>query len=718
MSNQIKLTRINPSCVRVQITQPGVEPKGSALNRYGFIMEEAAHREGPSQLELKQGKDDSCVLEAFNAAGTSLFRLEKATLAPRRAMTEFALFDDAEDWIGFGDQTRKRLFHRGHLVHCEVLNVTSYIPVPLFMSTRGYAILVNTTYQTTFDMGASQPDKFGWLDTSGSIDFYVMQGNGFKELLTRYLELTGKPELPPKWSFGLWYLSRIQANDAEVMNDARLFREYGIPCDIIGLEPGWMDESYDFSTNKQWNRKNFPLPSWQKNCEHTFIKALKRMGYHLELWLCNDYDLSYEEERRIGVTQAKEEVSQGSFCPHAEVDTHFSTPIYADKLTKPEEPWFRHLEQFVDWGADFFKQDGASQVCFHPDRLWKGAEMLDSEMHNLYPLLYSRQMNEGFAKYTNRRPLVYTVAGWTGFQHYCGTWTGDTGGRIETLGAMLNTSLLGHSFCTNDMEVATPEGLHFGYLLPWSQIDSWTYFRMPWHQGTKLLAMHQDYSRLRSRLVPYIYSAAWQACQTGLPMLMPLLMEYPDDAECREIRHEYLLGRDLLVTTFIHDIYLPNGTWRDFWNGQEYSGNAKLTYECPDNRGGGLFMRSGAIIPLKPVTAYVEEKVTDTIELWIYPGDATQSSCTLYDDDGVTFAYREGDFTETAISYERSGNTLTIRISPDAKCKVTHWSLVLCTSTRPAHASSNGTELQGQFDEARGEFRLEQIQPGETSITW
>lgn len=739
MDHEIHPTRINPDCVRVRIAPQGVPPRDSALNRYGFLMEEAARRDGAPRLQLTSGDGTEYVLEGRDERGGLLFRLKRIDFAPRRAVAEFELFDAAEDWAGFGDQTRERLFHRGHRVRCEVSNVSSYIPVPFFMSTRGYAILVNTTCRTIFDMGAAAPDKFGWADASGRIDFYVMRGASFKELLARYLELTGRPELPPKWSFGLWYIGRTQADDTEIMNDARLFREYGIPCDVMGLEPGWMEEIYDFSTDKAWSKERFPLPDWQKKCDHTFIKALKRMGYHLELWLCCDYDLSYEEERRAGAVREERQERQlplceeenrtaaareletpgtGSFCDEADLDTHFSAPLLADKLTKPEEAWFHHLEKFVDWGADFFKQDGANQVCFHPDRLWKGAEMHDDEMHNLYPLLYARQMNEGFRKYTGRRPLVFTVAGWTGFQHYCGTWTGDTGGRIETLGAMLNTALVGHSFCTNDMEVAQPEGVHFGYLLPWSQINSWTYFRMPWLQGAKLLAMHQDYARLRSRLIPYLYSSAYQSCRSGVPMLLPLMLEFPDDAACREIRHEYLLGRDLLVTVYKHDLHLPEGSWRDLWTGREYAAGELRDFRWPENRGGGLFLRSGAIVPLKPVSNYVGETADDTIELLLYPGSAEHSRTVLYDDDGVSFAYRDGDFTETELSFERKGDTLTVRIGPDARCKVRNWSLTLCIPAAPARIANNGTAAEGSFDAERGELRIARVEPGEVVLTF
>jgi hypothetical protein len=167
-----------------------------------------------------------------------------------------------------------------------------------------------------------------------------------------------------------------------------------------------MDKDYDASLDKKWNPKLFALTDWQKKGEHTFIKALQRMGYHLELWICNEYDLSYEEERKISAELEPDDRPGPAFSELADMDEHFLWPRRMDQITKPEEPWFEHLKQFVDWGADFFKQDGAWQICAHPDRLY-GNGMTDAEMHNLYPLLYSRQMWEGFAQYKNRRELAF-----------------------------------------------------------------------------------------------------------------------------------------------------------------------------------------------------------------------------------------------------------------------------------------------------------------------
>ena len=259
--------------------------------------------------------------------------------------------------------------------------------------------------------------------------------------------------------------------------------------------------------------------------------------------------------------------------------------------------------------------------------------------------------------------------------------------------------------------------IHFGYLLPWSQINSWTYFRMPWLQGDRLFRMHREYAQLRSQLIPYLYSSARCSCQSGLPMLMPLAIEFEHDPNCRDILHEYLLGESLLVTIYKHDLYLPAGEWRDVWTGDVYSGNTVLKdFQWPENRGGGLFLRSGAIVPLGPVMNYIGERPADTLEVVIFPGNAEHSAMELYDDDGVSFRYRDGDFTLSRITLDRTAGGWRIGIAPDAGCRIENWSLRVALPEQPAKVLNNGREIGGEFDRKRRELRLDPVQPGEVVI--
>ncbi len=653
MTMNITMRRLSADVIRVQAIPPGAK-RDSALNEYGFLFEAALEPAPENAAGLEIIRDADSRLTAY-ADGVKLFALTSWSVDGGASKTIFESLDSTEDWVGFGDLVRDRIYHRGHRIECVLTDVASYLPVPFFMSTRGYGILVNTTCYVTFDMAHEDERHFGWTDRRGAVDFYVIAGADFKSIQRRYLDLTGKPVLPPLWSFGLWYICRTQADVDEVMRNATEFRDRGLPCDVIGLEPGWMEKDYDLSTQKDWSRKRFDLPDWQLHGCHHFISALKRMGFHLELWLCCEYDLGYEEERRRGRPRAEfAEMTESDLKARRkdiDIDGHLGDTRLSDGITRPEEPWFEHLKKFVDWGADFFKQDGAYQVSFHPDRYWRGCGLNDDEMHNFYPLCYSRQMSEGFENYTQRRGLVFTVGGWTGFQHYCGTWTGDTGGRLETLGAMLNTAMIGHSFCTNDMEVTEPEGIHFGYLLPWSQINSWTYFRMPWTQGSRLLAMHRRYGELRARLIPYLYSCARGACQGGDPVLMPLPLEFPGDGGCRNILHEYLLGPALLVGIYKHEMYFPAGEWSDFWTGELVSSPGETrSVEWPEEYGGALYLREGALLPLGSVMAWRGEQPLEVMELIWFPSAARPSEFEFYEDDGVSFQYRAGRFAVTRIT--------------------------------------------------------------------
>jgi alpha-glucosidase len=732
----IRIRFLKDNLLRIQVTQKGNKFRETALNRYGFIQEPATgdlkvkfNRSGniftaaTSKLKLTGNRSTGEII-ITDLSGRKVFVDQTAAnFSDSSSHVVFRAGKD-EDWIGFGDQSRERIYQRGFIADCHVRNVQSYIPVPFFMSVNGAAILVNTSFRIIFDMCKTSRDSYSWTDYSGSVDYYLFTGAGYRELIDSYTELTGRPKLPPEWAFGLWYICRTQANDYEAVNDALNFRREEIPCDVIGLEPGWMEKNYDFSTKKAWSRSRFPIPDYARNGPHNFINSIKRMGFKMELWLCNDYDLAYEEDRRL-VTQATGSRSGkpgSNLYNFVEADGHLAKVEEKEAAGSKEEhagtknePWFEHLKKFVDQGADFFKQDGSNQVLDHKGKIW-GNGMPDKELHNLYPLFYSRQMYEGFKEYTNRRPVVFTPCGWTGFQSWSGTWTGDTGGRLSTLGAMLNTSVVGHSWSTNDMEVTEKEGIHFGYLQPWSQINSWNYFRMPWIQGAELTAMHKFYSRLRSRLVPYIYSWAYYSTRSGWPLLIPLTMEFPDDKNCRNNLHQYLLGRDLLVGIYRDTIYFPKGLWKDYWTGSIVQGDAERKISWPDDRGGALYVRSGAIIPFGPVMQYRGEKPMNEITLYIFP-DQNGSEFNFYEDDGTSFEYLQGKYSLTHISEKAVRNMVTVEIgASEGGFKRTdgtrEWNIIMHADKSPVSVQYNDNPHPANkisWDDGRKELTIKGI---------
>jgi len=578
-----------------------------------------------------------------------------------------------EKLYGLGDIDRTRLDRRGYRYRVWVANVKSYIPIPFLMSDAGWAICINTTFEHFFDVGAANPDILSVRSPYGAPDITLYTGKDFAELLYRFTSVSGRPLMLPRWAMGLTFVCNTHANASELISDGLNFRREDMPCDILGLEPGWMEKNYDYSINKQWSSERFYIPSYASKGPTTFLGAVGRLGYKLSLWLCIDYDLTYYEEQLIaGETNAETKESDcgddsGRGAISFEQDEHFSN--YDRKMdtgTKPDEPWFEHLKKFVDQGVSAFKLDGSDQVLDHSDRLY-GNGMGDKEAHNLYPILYAKQMSNGYSDHTGTRSMIYTVSGYTGIQQYAATWAGDTGGGFGSLVSLMNNGMCGHSNTSCDMDVFSTPGMHFGFLQPWSQLNSWNYWRHPWLLEEENKEIFRYYDKLRYSLVPYFYTAAYQAYATGMPVLRALPLVYPHDANVYERLSQYMLGDCLLVGVFLDqdirtdaegrqtNFYLPEGVWYDFFTGEKYEGGRAIYYEPPKDKGGALFVKSGSAIPFASDTRkFIGDKPFDayTIRAW-----GENAVGTLYDDDGISFGYQNGAYALTTLTV--ANGTLT-----------------------------------------------------------
>ena len=286
--------------------------------------------------------------------------------------------------------------------------------------------------------------------------------------------------------------------------------------------------------------------------------------------------------------------------------------------------------------------------------------MTDEEMHNLYPVIYAKQMAQGFENHTRRRSMIYSAGGYAGVQQYVATWAGDTGGGAKPLASMLNLAFSGHSNHSCDMNVSDVEGIHFGFLQTWAQENNWDYWYQPWLLKEEHTAAFRQYDQLRYRLLPYLYSAAAEAALTGYPVMRAMSMVCPDDPAWDARLGQYMLGDFLLVSAFSKDVRLPAGDWIDFWSGKRTTGPATLPVEIAPNRGGALLVKSGAIIPTWPVCDHVEKGWSPEVGLLVYP--AASSSFTLYEDDGRSLGYRQGEFARTLLTCITNGKAVTLTI--------------------------------------------------------
>ncbi len=580
----------------------------------------------------------------------------------------FSLARD-ERLYGLGDVSRENVMRRGGSYEVWVRNVKAYIPIPVILSSRGWGLLMNTTWRNTFDVGKSDPDRLICTAPRSDLDYYLFCGRDYRSLLDIYTSFTGRPALLPVWGYAFTYVCNQNIDAFNLINEALTFRRENMPCDVIGLEPGWMSKNYDGTVAKQWHPQRFPIPYWAPKGPHTFLGALKRKGFKLSLWLCCDYDLGvYEEQLLAGITWNVKTNAEGKVININEgfEDERLSNPgskKTKDTAKKDEakqlEPWFEHLKKFVDQGAAAFKLDGSSQVIEHPTRKW-GNGMTDEEMHNLYPVIYAKQMALGFENHTKRRPMVYSAGGYAGVQRFVASWAGDTGGGPKPLASMLNLGFSGHSNHSCDMDVSNPQSIHFGFLQTWAQQNNWDYWHQPWLQEDPQIATFREYDQLRYKLLPYLYSTAAEAALTGYPVMRAMSLACPDDPECDKSTCQYMLGDFLLVSAFTKEVRIPEGEWIDFWSGKPNKGPAKIPVQITQKQGGALLVKSGAIIPTWPVYNHVEKGWSPEVGLLVYP--AANSSFTLYEDDGQSLAYRDGKFAKTRLTCETTGKTLKLTV--------------------------------------------------------
>ncbi len=622
----------------------------SLLSRYGIFQDDLGQRSFKSSGE-NQARTDLFTVAAkqdslqFTSADTTLtvglagcqgtlykndgFRIAVPLLAEERL-------------FGLGDENRTMIMKRGHRAIIWQTNVTSYGPIPYLMSDAGWAILVNCTYGHVFDVGASDKTQLLIDSDQGVLDFYLFFAADLAGLLEAMTAVAGRPVLLPKSAYGLTFVCNEEETARQLIEDSLMFRKLQIPLDYMGLEPGWMEKHYDFSLDKKWDPDRFYLPTWEKDNysgSWSFFYNLRQLGVKLSLWLCCNYDFFWAEENSQLNLESK------SFAGAEIKDPRFAQAFVMDKVTKPGVKWFEHLKKFVDQGAEAFKLDGSNQIIEHPDRLWAG-QYTDAEIHNIYPLIYAKQMKEGYEEYTGKRALLNTPGLYAGSQQYAASWAGDTGGKLPTLVSILNLALCGHANHSCDLDISSLASLHYGFFMPWIQQNGWRNWMYPWMLGEEIENIYRDYAQLRSSLFPYIYATAHQAAATGLPIARPLSLVYPEPAY-DEILHQFMFGDAFLIAAFLSDVTLPAGDWYDFWTEELYQGGQTLSYTPPAGKGGPAFVKAGSIIVRQDWMPYLSHHIPERLYIHVYPG--ADGEFILYEDDGETYGYQKGQLARTRI---------------------------------------------------------------------
>jgi alpha-D-xyloside xylohydrolase len=520
------------------------------------------------------------------------------------------------DVLGFGEQ-HGRLIKNGQRLELRNEDALgtgtgrTYKSVPVF-HVGDATVFIYTPAVVRADVGATDPTLLVIHVEEPALDMFVIGGGPLKHRLSRYTELTGRSPVPPTWAFGLWMSRCRYRNRHELMEAARCMRKHRIPCDVLHIDPDWLELDH-LNCDFVWSERKYPDPAGM-------IRELSELGYHVSVWELPYIDSAspvYEEAARAGYLVRR---GDGSIAAADTAGPDRRPRGVVDFSQPAARRWWQ------DKHASLFEMGVAVMKTDFGEGLPEDAMMADGRSgrgwRNLYPLWYNRTVWE-----ITPHGLVWGRSGWAGSQRYPAQWGGDPetslAGMVSTLWGGLSYGLSAPGFWSHDIggfygRPPTPElyvrWAQFGLLSPLARAHGLSP-REPWNFGQRALAIFREFVELRYRLLPYLLRVARQSSELGLPVLRPLVLEFPDDPGCRGLDLQYMLGPDLLVCPVfsesaepVHvDVYLPAGAdWVDWWTGEVQSGGRWLGVTVPLERL-PLYRRAEGEIELGPVVQHTGE---------------------------------------------------------------------------------------------------------------
>ena len=522
-----------------------------------------------------------------------------------------------ECFVGTGERFRKmdlsgQTFQLKNQDGQGVNNRRCYKNIPFFMSSRMYGCFYHTSDYCKLSLADHSTRSVQFLNDHATLDVFLIGGKSPEQILHSYRMLTGFPQMPPLWSFGIW-MSRMTYFSADEVNEIcdRLRQEH-YPCDVIHLDTGWFRT--DWLCEWKFNPERFPDPKG-------FVQHLKQNGFKVSLW-----QLPYVAQGAEQLEEAKanhyisqntktEETSTGGASNFSALDYAGTIDFTYDKAVD----WYKNqlLKPLLEMGVTCIKTDFGENI--HMDHQYHG--MTPERLNNIYSLLYQRAAFE-VTKEVTGQGIVWARSAWAGCQRYPLHWGGDSAsswdGLAGSLKGGLHFGLSGFAFWSHDVP-----GFHSIPDFMNSPLDEnvyvrWTQFgvfsshmryhgtckREPWHYP-HIAPIVKRWWKLRYALLPYIIEQSEQACQSGYPLVRALLFHHPDDRQVWHIDDEYYFGSEFLVAPVINsenrrDIYLPEGLWVNFFTGQRLEGGRwYYDVEVPLEQM-PVFVRPGALIKMYP----------------------------------------------------------------------------------------------------------------------
>ena len=524
----------------------------------------------------------------------------------------------------------------------------AYKNIPFYLTNRGYGVFVAHPEKVSFEVASEKVERVQFSLPGELLEYYLIYGPSPREVLERYTSLTGRPALPPAWSFGLW-LSTSFTTDYDEKTVTGFIREMerrGIPLHVLHFDCFWMKE---FSwCDFQWDRRVFPDPSGM-------LRRLKDLGVHICVWI-NPYISQrsglFDEAAAAGylLKQPNGNVWQWDRWQPGMGIVDFTNPAACR--------WFQDkLHAVLDTGVDAFKTDFGERL---PTEVswFDGSDPF--KMHNYYSYLYNKTVFDLLLEVRGEgQAVVFARSATAGGQQFPVHWGGDSTATFEsmaeTLRGGLSLGLSGFGFWSHDIGgfvgTASPavykRWCAFGLLSSHSRLHGNNSYRVPWAYDEEAVAVLAKFTRFKCSLMPYLFGAACEAHTRGLPLLRAMLLEFPDDPACDHLDCQYMLGESLLVAPVFSrdgavDYYVPAGRWTDILDGRVIEG-PRWVHETHDFMSLPLLVRPNSIIPLGSRTDRPDYDFAEGVTLHVYEmseGEKTVSIPALTGEVGRTFRLR------------------------------------------------------------------------------
>jgi alpha-glucosidase (family GH31 glycosyl hydrolase) len=632
----------------------------------------------PFRLTFRK-PDGTVWLSSDTSDGFSSF--EDDALTNRGATFQMA---SGEQFYGLGLVLGQPLSYRGQIrslyndrAHFQYGAMTD-MAVPLVLSSKGYGLFLDNTFSQLWDFICSDNTHWRATVTGGELDYYFIGADGLADALDRYTQITGRSPLPPRWALGYMQSRYGYRNWSEMYAARDTFRTNDMPCDAMILDLYWWGRRNQMGALR-WDPTNFPDAS--THLAELSASGIKVISIHEE-YLNQDNPpakTNFDQAAALHyLVSTNEEMTAPSIL---ENKGFYDEAGYFDFLNPDARRWwFTKIKPLVDDGLGGFWTDlGEPEADHRTDFLYDGHR--ESEIHNVYNLLWHQALADGFATYyPNRRLYILSRSGFAGDQRFgVGHWTNDTRSNWQTLAAHLNAlcnyGFSGMSYFGSDIGGFT--GIPSEELYTrWFQFGAFCpVFRAhgrdpkpvaPYQFGPQVLERCRTVMKLRYQLLPYIYTAARETFDTGMPMCRALPLAFPHDTNVVLNGTQFMFGSNIMVAPVTTEgmtsrsVYLPAGSWIDLWSGQSVAGPVTTNWPAPMTQI-PAFYRDNSITPLGPDVQSTQFDDGTQRGLRIYC--STRAKGTVYDDDGASNGYRSHEFATTSVSAENTHNMITIGIT-------------------------------------------------------